>query len=101
MGEGGYVAEFVYSVWKPLMKEIMKRGVKVITNAGGLNPLKLKEAIEEASISEGVHVVVAAVVGDDLYDQFSELDRNNYLHPFVTGCFYFSFRFSFFNIFMT
>jgi hypothetical protein len=35
MGEGGYVAEFVSDVWIPLMKEIMSKGIKIVTNAGG------------------------------------------------------------------
>ena len=32
---GGYVAEFVYSVYKPLMHDILKKNIKVIVNAGG------------------------------------------------------------------
>jgi hypothetical protein len=35
MGAGGYVKEYVTFVWKPLMKDILDRGIKVITNAGG------------------------------------------------------------------
>jgi len=35
MGDGGYVAEFVDYVWKPLMKQILNRNITVITNAGG------------------------------------------------------------------
>lgn len=33
---GGYVAEFVFSVWKPLMNDILKKNIKVIVNAGGI-----------------------------------------------------------------
>lgn len=32
------------------MHEITERGIKLVTNAGGLNPLGLKEAIEKASL---------------------------------------------------
>lgn len=35
MGEGGYVKEFVDTVWQPLMKQIISRNIKVVTNAGG------------------------------------------------------------------
>jgi hypothetical protein len=35
MGEGGYVAEFVTSVFTPLLPLIIKKNVKIITNAGG------------------------------------------------------------------
>ncbi len=33
--EGGFVKEFVDTVWKPLAKDIIDRKIKVITNAGG------------------------------------------------------------------
>ena len=46
-GAGGFVAEFVTFVWKPLMAEIMEKGIRVVTNAGGLDPLALKKAIED------------------------------------------------------
>lgn len=35
MGQGGFVNEFVDFVWKPLMKEIIEKKIKIITNAGG------------------------------------------------------------------
>lgn len=35
MGKGGYVAEFVRTVWKPLMNEFISRKIKIVTNAGG------------------------------------------------------------------
>lgn len=45
----------------------MLAGIKVVTNAGGLNPMALKKAIEEAAIKAKVPVpVVGVVVGDDL-----------------------------------
>lgn len=44
---GGYVAEFVTFVWKPLMQDIIRGNIRVVTNAGGLNPAALKKAIED------------------------------------------------------
>lgn len=76
--KGGYVAEFVTNVWEPLMecvtqfdlfslnREIIKKKIKVVTNAGAMNPLGLKKAIEESCQKANLSVVVAAVVGDDL-----------------------------------
>ena len=76
MGEGGYVKEYVDTVWKPLMKEIMKRKIKLITNAGGLNPLGLKEAIEKTAKEAGIEVpVVAAITGDDMMNSVEELRK--------------------------
>ena len=46
-GAGGYIAEFVTFLWKPLMRDILDRGIRVVTNAGGLDPRALKAAIEQ------------------------------------------------------
>jgi hypothetical protein len=49
------------------MSEIMERNIKVITNAGGMNPAALKAAVEEHARSVGGPVPkVAVVLGDDL-----------------------------------
>jgi len=73
MGKGGYVAEFVRTVWKPLMNEFISRKIKIVTNAGGMNPLALKEAIENATKEAGLPMpIVAAIVGDDLLPQAYE-----------------------------
>jgi hypothetical protein len=34
--DGGFIDQFVSVVWKPLMKKIIEKKIKVITNAGGL-----------------------------------------------------------------
>ncbi|KAL6072575.1 Terpene utilization protein AtuA [Balamuthia mandrillaris] len=73
-GEGGFVNEFVETVWKPLMGPILAHNIKVVTNAGGMNPLALKKAIEQASQEAGQPIpIVAAVYGDDLLPRRQEL----------------------------
>ncbi|MGP3983548.1 acyclic terpene utilization AtuA family protein [Streptomyces sp. KR80] len=42
------------------------RGVKIVTNAGGLNPAGLADAVRELAARVGVSVSVAHVEGDDL-----------------------------------
>jgi hypothetical protein len=46
MGEGGYVREFVTDVCKPLLKDLVAKKIRVVTNAGGMNPKACKEEIE-------------------------------------------------------
>jgi hypothetical protein len=82
MGDGGFVSEFVYSVWKPLMKQILAKNIKVIVNAGGMNPIACKEAIEKLSSEAGLTVRVACVQGDDIKDKISELEQNKQVIPF-------------------
>jgi Acyclic terpene utilisation family protein AtuA len=81
-GAGGYVAEFVKFVWKPIMKRVANGELRVITNAGGLAPLALKEAMEQAARAQGLDICIAAVTGDDLMPSMDSLKRDNALAPF-------------------
>jgi hypothetical protein len=62
----GYATDFVAHVMAPLLAEIKARGVKVVANAGGVNPLACKKALEEAAAKAGVELKIAVVLGDDL-----------------------------------
>src|SRR6266498_11588 len=44
----------------------LERGVKIVTNAGGLNPAGLADALRELSKRLGLDVAIAHVEGDDL-----------------------------------
>lgn len=61
----GYAADFVEALG-PLLPEIRQQGCKVITNAGGINPRGLRDAIEIVAAAQGVAFRVAVVEGDDL-----------------------------------
>ncbi|MFC4609178.1 acyclic terpene utilization AtuA family protein [Streptomyces maoxianensis] len=57
-----------------------ERGVKIVANAGGLNPAGLAEAVRELADRVGVPVEVAHVEGDDLAARFPDaLTANAYL----------------------
>lgn len=56
------------------MKTILSKNIKVITNAGGLNPLGLKAMIEQTCVSAGLPVPkVAAITGDDISGDIHQL----------------------------
>lgn len=44
----------------------VERGVRIVANAGGLNPAGLADAVRELADKVGVSVSVAHVEGDDL-----------------------------------
>ncbi len=69
----GYATDFVTHVMAPLAKEIADSGIKVITNAGGLNPEACREALENVFAEAGIEMRVALVIGDDLSDQADTL----------------------------
>ncbi|HSO46309.1 MAG TPA: acyclic terpene utilization AtuA family protein [Rhizobiaceae bacterium] len=62
----GYATDFVSLVMKPLAQEIAARKIKVVTNAGGVNPQACRRALEAALAEAGVNLKVAVITGDDL-----------------------------------
>ena len=70
--EAGFVPDAV-RVIAPRLAEIRTRGIKVITNAGALNPVACAQAFRDAAEAAGVTLRVAAIEGDDLMPQLDAL----------------------------
>lgn len=62
----GYATDFVTAVMTPLARDIAERGIKVVTNAGGVNPAACRAALMAAFERLGVRLTVATVTGDDV-----------------------------------
>ena len=71
--EAGYATDFVEAVMNPLLPELARQGIKVVTNAGGVNAPACKAALEAAIAAAGLTLKVAAVSGDDLLSRAEEL----------------------------
>lgn len=69
---GGYIDEAV-QVLIPVLGEIHARGIKVVTNAGALNPAGAARALRQAAAAAGLPLRVASVQGDDLALRIDEL----------------------------
>lgn len=65
---GGYAKTFLRQL-ESTLGTAHERGVTLVTNAGGLNPSGLADAIRELAERTGVPVAVAHVEGDDLSQQ--------------------------------
>lgn len=70
--EAGFVPDAIAAL-KPYLAEISDRGIKVVTNAGALNPAACAAAFEEAVREAGLDLKVAAVEGDDVLPKVDEL----------------------------
>lgn len=70
--ELGYATDFVSAVIKPHAQAIKASGLKLISNAGGLNPEACASAIRKVAREAGVTLRVAVVVGDDLMPGLDE-----------------------------
>ena len=69
----GYARDFTEWVWKDNLREFKAQGVRVITNAGGVNPESCRARMEEIAAQAGVSFKIAIVSGDDLIDRVPDL----------------------------
>ncbi|MEZ5895868.1 MAG: acyclic terpene utilization AtuA family protein [Parvularculaceae bacterium] len=72
----GYATDFVTAVMQPHLPEIAMQGVKIITNAGGLNPESCAEAVRRLIKDQGLDLKVATVSGDDASAQAQTIARS-------------------------
>lgn len=74
----GYARDFV-EVIKQILPEITGKGVRVVSNAGGINPNACKDAILDVAHEAGVFGIKVAVVdGDDILAQIPSLQQQKY-----------------------
>jgi hypothetical protein len=68
----GYAATFVKQM-EGVLAPAVERGVKIVTNAGGLNPAGLAGTLKGLADKIGLRVRIAHVEGDDLMPRLAEL----------------------------
>ena len=66
----GYATDFVSAAMAPHLKDILAKGVRVIANAGGLNPQACRDALLEVARAQGLEPRIAVVSGDDVLESF-------------------------------
>lgn len=71
--EAGYATDFVTVAMKQVIREIAEKGIKVVSNAGGVNPAACAVALRDVAEDAGVKLKIAWVSGDDLMDREQEL----------------------------
>ncbi len=69
--EAGYARDFI-SVIAPLLPQIKAQGIKVISNAGGVNLPAAQQAMQAAADAAGIDVKIGIVEGDNLSSRQKE-----------------------------
>jgi hypothetical protein len=77
----GFAGTFVTQL-EQVMGTCLDRGIKVVSNAGGLDPAGCAEAVQDVADRLGVSPTIAYVDGDDLMPRISELVEAGDLLPF-------------------
>jgi hypothetical protein len=70
--KAGYATDFV-EVLTPLLADIQRQGIRVISNAGGINPQACAAALQAACDQAQIPLKIAVLLGDDLQPQFKQL----------------------------
>ena len=70
--EKGYAIDFVSSVLKLNLQQIANQKIKILSNAGGVNPEACAKAIRELVADLKLDLKVAVVLGDDLMQSKSD-----------------------------
>lgn len=64
--ELGYATDFIQVTMKSILRDVASQGIRVISNAGGVNPRACAAALQTLAAEQGVPLKVAVVVGDDV-----------------------------------
>ncbi len=81
----GYARDFVDMIAR-VLPDLKQRRIRVIANAGGVNPTACKDAVQDVAKRQGISVKVATVAGDDIMDRLdSFLARGIELKSMDTG----------------
>ena len=70
--QAGYATDFV-EVLTPLLADIQRQGLRVISNAGGINPRACAAALQAACDQARLPLKIAVLLGDDLLPTLTQL----------------------------
>ncbi len=69
----GYARDFP-EIIREILPDVLEKNIKIISNAGGVNPLACRDKIFEVAKQLGIkHLKVGVVMGDDIMDKLDEL----------------------------
>jgi hypothetical protein len=83
----GFATDFVDLVMNPFLPQIAAKGVKVIANAGGVNPEACGAAVRALIAEKGLELKVAVITGDDFMNNKDKIAREDLVDMFSGAAF--------------
>ena len=71
--QAGYATDFIDSAMRQVLPEVVRRGIKVVSNAGGINPQACALALASLATELGLMLRIAVVDGDDVREALPAL----------------------------
>ncbi|MGJ3702452.1 acyclic terpene utilization AtuA family protein [Variovorax sp. AFSI2.2] len=78
--ELGYATDFVSVAMKAVLNDVVRQGIRVVSNAGGVNPEGCADALAALAAEQGIALKIAVVSGDDVSPLLPQLRQQ---HPAV------------------
>ncbi len=75
--ELGYATDFVTVAMKSVLKDVVAQGIRVVSNAGGVNPQACAQALAALAAEQGISLKISVVTGDDVMPQLPALREAN------------------------
>lgn len=69
----GFAPDFVDGYILPHLQTLLDRGIRIVANAGGLNPVACAEELKRGAQALGLKLRIGVVEGDNLTPQYSAL----------------------------
>jgi hypothetical protein len=73
----GYAHYFTDVIIEENIRDITEQKIRIVTNAGGVNPGACRDKVMEIAKHQGVELKVAVIQGDDLMPRLEELKGRN------------------------
>ena len=83
----GYATDFVHITMKALLPELKAKGIKVVANAGGVNPMACRDALAKVAEELGIPLKIGVVLGDDLSPRAAEFRERGITEMFSGAAF--------------
>lgn len=83
--ELGYATDFVSVAMKAVLRDVVGKGIRVVSNAGGVNPEGCAAALAALAKEQGVELKIAVVTGDDVMPLLPELRESGHVKEMQNG----------------